>query len=220
MRTAATGARLELQPNAKPLVSLPKTPTIRSGRLGRIFLAISDTCKLGTTALNGDRGEDASHKPSVRTGRSDKVGRANRASAPPGSGAREGADGGGRLPRAVAPRSSRDAKTGASRTYQRQQLGHFWLWQRPKCLTWHICWLERDSAGRSVTRRKSIAARGGSKDAPPQEAIDALATHYVEATAPEAQPKSQALVEALMAETPCIGSRRARTLRHFRSTLD
>ena len=42
-----------------------------------------------------------------------------------------------------------------------------------KALTWHICWLERDSRGRSVTRRQSIATQGGSPDAPPQEAIDA-----------------------------------------------
>jgi integrase len=82
---------------------------------------------------------------------------------------------------------------------KRQQLGDFWIWQRSPIGSWHICWLER-VGGRSVTRRKSIAARGGSPDDPPQEALDALAAHYLASTTPTKQPRDEALVEALMAE--------------------
>ena len=85
------------------------------------------------------------------------------------------------------------------RNRKRQQLGQFWLWQRPGVGTWHICWLERVD-GRSVTRRKSVAAAGGHADAPPQEALDALAAHHIAHTRPTKQAKDEALVEALMAE--------------------
>jgi integrase len=86
------------------------------------------------------------------------------------------------------------------RQHQRQQLGDFWLWQRPDVGTWSICWLKRGPNGRSVTGRKSIAARGGSPDAPPQEAIDALAAHHIRHTQPTKQARDEALVEALMAD--------------------
>lgn len=82
---------------------------------------------------------------------------------------------------------------------QRHQLGNFWLWQRDSG-TWNICWLERDSSGRGVTRRLATTARGGSPDAPPQEALDALAAHHIAHTHPQKQRKEEALVEALMAE--------------------
>src|SRR4029079_13182088 len=87
-----------------------------------------------------------------------------------------------------------------NRQRQRHQLGDFWLWQRPDSGTWNICWLECDSDGRGVTRRLATAARGGSPDAPPQEALDALAAHHISHTRPQKQPKEAALVEALMAE--------------------
>ena len=82
---------------------------------------------------------------------------------------------------------------------QRQRIGDIWLWQRPGVATWSICWLERVD-GRSVTRRKSLAIRGGRPDAPPQAALDALAAHHIAATTPIRQPKDEALVEVLMAE--------------------
>src|SRR5215211_1225549 len=82
---------------------------------------------------------------------------------------------------------------------QRHQLGNSWLWQRDSG-TWNICWLERDSSGRGVTRRLATTARGGSPDAPPQEALDALTAHHITHTRPQKQAKEEALVEALMAE--------------------
>jgi integrase len=87
-----------------------------------------------------------------------------------------------------------------NRQRQRHQLGDFWLWQRPDSGTWCICWLECDSSGRSVTRRLATTARGGSPDAPPQEALDALAAHHIAHTRPQKQAKEEALVEALMAD--------------------
>ena len=62
------------------------------------------------------------------------------------------------------------------------------------------CWLERNSSGRSVTRRVATTARGGSAPSPPQEALDALAAHHIANTRPQKQAKKDALVEALMAE--------------------
>ncbi len=85
------------------------------------------------------------------------------------------------------------------RNRKRQQLGEFWLWKRPKVGTWHICWLER-SGGRSVTRRQSIAATGGTPNNPPQEALDALAAHHLASCAPQKQPREDALVEVLIAD--------------------
>jgi integrase len=83
---------------------------------------------------------------------------------------------------------------------QRHRLGDFWLWPRPDTGSWSICWLDHDPDGRSVTRRKTIAVRGGSAASPPQEALDALAAHHLAHCRPEKQPKDEALVEALMAE--------------------
>lgn len=83
---------------------------------------------------------------------------------------------------------------------QRHQIGDFWLWYRAGVGTWCICWLGRDERGRAVTRRKSIAARGGSPDAPPQEALDALAAHHLASCSPRKQARNEALVEAEMAE--------------------
>jgi integrase len=82
---------------------------------------------------------------------------------------------------------------------KRQRLGQFWLWQRPGIGTWSICWLDR-VGGRSVTRRKSVAARSDHSGTPPQEALDALAAHHVASFAPSKQTREVALVEALMAE--------------------
>jgi integrase len=89
---------------------------------------------------------------------------------------------------------------GRNRKRQRHQVGDFWLWQRPDSGTWCICWLEGGPNRRSVTRRVATAARGGSPDAPPQEALDALAAHHIANTRPQKQAKEEALVEALMAE--------------------
>lgn len=87
-----------------------------------------------------------------------------------------------------------------NRQRQRHQLGDFWLWQRPDSGTWNICWLECASDGRGVTRRLATSARGGGPDAPPQEALDALAAHHIAHTRPQKQAKEEALVEALMAD--------------------
>jgi integrase len=87
-----------------------------------------------------------------------------------------------------------------NRKRQRHQVGSFWLWPRPDSGTWCICWVERRPNGRCVTRRLATAARGGSPDAPPQEALDALAAHHIAHTQPQKQTKEEALVEALMAE--------------------
>ena len=84
---------------------------------------------------------------------------------------------------------------------QRQQCGHFWLWQRHDNGVWCICWLERSSVGRSVTRRAVTAYRSDVGDPAPQEAVDALAAHHLEfgrAAAP--QSAADALVEDLMAD--------------------
>ena len=89
---------------------------------------------------------------------------------------------------------------GRNRKRQRHQVGDFWLWQRPDSGTWCICWLEGGPNRRSVTRRVATAARGGRPDAPPQEALDALAAHHIAHTRPQKQAKEEALVEALMAE--------------------
>ena len=89
---------------------------------------------------------------------------------------------------------------GRNRKRQRHQLGDFWLWQRPDSGTWCVCWLEGGPYRRSVTRRLATAARGGSPDATPQEALDALAAHHIAHTRPQKQAKEEALVEALMAE--------------------
>ncbi|MFC7499048.1 tyrosine-type recombinase/integrase [Enterovirga sp. GCM10030262] len=82
---------------------------------------------------------------------------------------------------------------------KRHQIGNFWLWQRPGIGTWCICWLDHVD-GRGVTRRKSIAARGGNPDAPPQQALDALAAHHLAHCTPRKEAKDEALVEALMAD--------------------
>lgn len=83
---------------------------------------------------------------------------------------------------------------------RRHKLGDFWLWQRPDSGTWNICWLERNSDGRGITRRLATASRGGSPDSPPQEALDSLAAHHIAQRRPAKQAKDEALVEALMAE--------------------
>ncbi|HXH51964.1 MAG TPA: tyrosine-type recombinase/integrase [Sphingomicrobium sp.] len=89
---------------------------------------------------------------------------------------------------------------GRNRQRQRHQLGEFWLWQRPDSGSWFVCHRDYYSDGRCVTRRHYVAAAGGSADAPPQEALDALAAHHIAHTRPQKQSKEEALVEALMAE--------------------
>ena len=87
------------------------------------------------------------------------------------------------------------------RSNQRQQCGDYWLWQRKDDGTWCICWLGRNSAGRSVTRRKVTPYRSDVGTPAPEEAIDALAAHHLEFARPaEPQPTNEALVENLMAE--------------------
>jgi hypothetical protein len=87
------------------------------------------------------------------------------------------------------------------RDSKRQQLGQFWLWQRPDTGTWNICWLEkRPGDGGDVTRRKATTVRGGSADQPPPAANDALAAHYLEHSRPVRQRRDEALVEDLMAD--------------------
>ncbi|GAA0726983.1 hypothetical protein GCM10009106_02490 [Sphingomonas japonica] len=83
---------------------------------------------------------------------------------------------------------------------KRQQLGQFWLWQRPDSGTWNICWLERRGTGRDVTRRKATTVRGGAPDQPPSAAKDALAAHYLENSNPVRVSKDEALVEDIMAD--------------------
>lgn len=84
---------------------------------------------------------------------------------------------------------------------QRQhQLGRFWLWQRLDSGTWCICWLERGRYGRHVTRRKTTPIRSDIGGPAPHEAIDALAAHQLEAGAQRLQPRTEALVENLMAD--------------------
>lgn len=87
------------------------------------------------------------------------------------------------------------------RDSKRQQLGQFWLWQRPDTATWNICWLEkRPGNGGDVTRRKATTVRGGEADRPPTAAKDALAAHYLEHSRPVRQRRDEALVEDLMAD--------------------
>lgn len=61
----------------------------------------------------------------------------------------------------------------------RVQLGPFWLWYRSDRDTWSICWLD----GRT-TRRRCTGVTGGSATAPPQDAEDALARHFLLAQTP------------------------------------
>ena len=87
------------------------------------------------------------------------------------------------------------------RSNQRQQCGDFWLWQRLDNGAWCICWLEHRILGRSVTRRKVTAYRSNVGDPAPQEAVDALAAHHLEAgRAAAPQSTADALVEDLMAD--------------------
>jgi len=89
------------------------------------------------------------------------------------------------------------------RDRKRHQIGRFWLYQRPDAKSWSICWLDPRSGsqtGGAVTRRKAIAVSGGSPNRPPQEALDALAAHQLEADAPRQAKPGEALVEYLVAE--------------------
>jgi integrase len=90
-----------------------------------------------------------------------------------------------------------------ARDRKRHQVGRFWLYQRPDTKFWSICWLEPKSAsnpGGAVTRRKAINVSGGTANRPPQEALDALAAHHIEAQTPQQAKPAEALVEHLMAE--------------------
>src|SRR5437763_4540433 len=89
---------------------------------------------------------------------------------------------------------------GRNRQRQRHQLGDFWLWQRPDSGSWFICWRNYYPDGRCVTRRQYAAPAGGRPDAPPQEALDALAAHHIAHARPQKQTKDEAFVEALMAD--------------------
>jgi integrase len=87
------------------------------------------------------------------------------------------------------------------RSNQRHQCGKFWLWQRPDNGCWCICWLERHSAGRGITRRKVTAFRSHVGASAPQEAIDALAAHHLDfGKTISRQSTAEALVEDLMAD--------------------
>lgn len=66
------------------------------------------------------------------------------------------------------------SKAARANAQRRFQLGPYWLWYRADRDDWSICWID----GRT-TRRRSIGIGGGSADAPPQEAQDALAKHYL-----------------------------------------
>lgn len=87
------------------------------------------------------------------------------------------------------------------RSNQRQQIGAFWLWQRPDNGAWCICWLEHRSPRGSVTRRKVTAFRSSVGAPSPEQAVDALAAHHLEFGKPEGPlPTADALVESLMAD--------------------
>lgn len=88
-----------------------------------------------------------------------------------------------------------------ARRGQRQQLGDYWLWQRPDNGTWCICWLERRGGGGSVTRRKATAFRSEVRTPAPLEAVDTLAAHHLEHGKPAApQSTAEALIDDLMAD--------------------
>jgi integrase len=92
---------------------------------------------------------------------------------------------------------------------RRHQLGRFWLYQRPDTLTWFICWLDKTGAGSirpdggrggAVTRRKATGIGGCEHDQPPQEALDALASHHLEFGQARKLSKDEAVVESLIAD--------------------
>lgn len=90
-----------------------------------------------------------------------------------------------------------------ARDRKRHQLGRFWLYQRPDTGSWSICWLEParlGCSGGAVTRRKAINVAGGSRDRPPQLALDALAAWHLEADTPKKARPQDVLVEYVMAE--------------------
>lgn len=75
------------------------------------------------------------------------------------------------------------------------------LWQRPDNGTWCLCWLGQRPDGTAITRRKVTAFRSDVGTPAPQEAVDALAAHYLEfGKAPARQIAAEALVEDLMAD--------------------
>lgn len=86
-----------------------------------------------------------------------------------------------------------------ARNPQRQQLGRFWLYQRPDTGYWFICWL--DTAGRrAVTRRQATGIGGGRADSPPEEAVGALAAHHLEFGQERKLTRDEAVVEDLVAD--------------------
>lgn len=91
----------------------------------------------------------------------------------------------------------------------RQQVGRFWLYQRPDTGFWSICWLDKSdtsataadgSAGRARTRRKATGISGGTPEEPPAEAIDALYQHHHEFGRERKQSTDEALVEDLVSD--------------------
>ena len=87
------------------------------------------------------------------------------------------------------------------RSNQRQQIGNYWLWQRPDNGTWCICWLDRRPDHRDRTGRKATTVRSDVGSQEPQVALDALAAYHLEYGKPAApQRTTDALVEDLMAD--------------------
>lgn len=77
----------------------------------------------------------------------------------------------------------------------RVQIGDFWLDYRAERDDWCIAWY--DPAGRT-RRRRSTSIGGGEPSNPPEEAREALARHYLDASKPaEPQPRAAALVADL-----------------------
>ncbi|RYG75251.1 hypothetical protein EON77_11405, partial [bacterium] len=70
----------------------------------------------------------------------------------------------------------------------RVQLGDYWLEYRAERDDWSICWYDPNARTR---RRRKTGVGGGGGAEPPDEAREALARHYLEASRP-AEPKAPA----------------------------